>query len=212
MGFGLLLLGYFVANLMAFNRLGGLFRLVGYIIILIASKKLSQYNRSFIFLMICSGVMIAFSTLLAFRDVTAFLYEYALIPTQIFPSVTSDIFNAIRTFFDLVYTAVLCFSIKSIAKDTGSVKIAVAAVRNFVFFCIYFVLQITVWVAYISNNAALMSFVSSTALPLWMVLVNVICVVLMCWMLFSCCSGICDSEEVLKEPDTSGISPFKRKK
>ena len=107
MGFGLLLLGYFMTTLMALNRLGGVFRFAGFIFVLIASKKLSQYNRSFFSLMICSIAMLAVSALGAFDDVTGFLYEYALIPSQFVSQSVSNIFSAVEAFFDFAFTALL---------------------------------------------------------------------------------------------------------
>ena len=44
MGFGLLMIGYFTATMMSFNVLGGIFRLMGYILVCVAAKKLSQYK------------------------------------------------------------------------------------------------------------------------------------------------------------------------
>ena len=139
MGFGMLLIGYFIANMMALNVLGGIFRVGGYLLVLFAAKKLSQYDRSFISLMMCSIAMIAVSGIGAFSDISAFLYKYALISSPIIAQSVVDIFTAIRMFLDLVFTALLCYSVKSIAKDTGATKIVFSAVRNFIFFCVYFV-------------------------------------------------------------------------
>ena len=120
----------------------------------------------------------ALSAFGAFIDVSTFLYNYALIPMQIIGQYLSNIFSAVSLLFNLAFTAILCFSVKSIATETGATKIVIASIRNFIFFCLYFVLQMIVLVSYLSGNTALLGFVASTAIPLWMVLVNIICMVL----------------------------------
>lgn len=211
MGFGLLFLGYFVANMMALNILGGLFRFVGYIIVLIAAKKLMQYNHRFNSLLLSSIAMVAVSALGAFGDVTSFLYKYALIPTPILNQAIVDILSATRMFLDFIFTAVLCFAVNGIAQETGATKIVVASVRNFIFYCIYFVLQLAVWIAYLTENTSLINFVVSAAIPVCMVLVNLICILLILYMLYSCYAGICDADAQIVELPTPKLEIFKRK-
>ena len=47
MGFGLLFIGYFMANLMSIHKFGAFVSLAGYIIVLVASCKLVKYNKNF---------------------------------------------------------------------------------------------------------------------------------------------------------------------
>lgn len=196
MGFGLLLVGYFTATMMSLNSLGGVFRLIGYVFILIAAKKLSEYNRSFLFLLAASVIMTAFSAVGALSDVSAFLYNYLLIPSPIISSNISDMLQNVKIFLDFIFTAILCFSVRSIAKETGAVKIVYSSVRNFIFFCIFCVLQFVVWLAAQISSPVLTDFVVATALPVWMVLVNLICIILNCVMIFSCYAKICDVNDL----------------
>ena len=54
MGFGILLFGYFITTMMPIPLsmllpidLTGFIRMIGYIVVIIAAKKLSEYNSSF---------------------------------------------------------------------------------------------------------------------------------------------------------------------
>lgn len=196
MGFGLLLVGYFTATVMSLNVCGGAFALIGYILVFFASKKLLQYNHSFLYLLYASAVMILLSSVLAVYDVSSLMHRYLLIPTQPISDATADIFLNFKMFLDLGFTAVLCFSIKSIANETGAGKIVYASVRNFVFYCVFFVLQGIVWISTISNIAFLKELVVMTALPVWVVIIKLICLIFICLMLFSCYSRICDVSDV----------------
>ena len=75
MGFGLLLVGYFTATIMSLNTLGGVFSFVGFLMMLIAAKKLMEYDRNFILLLVSSVIMLTLSALVALGDVSAFLYK-----------------------------------------------------------------------------------------------------------------------------------------
>lgn len=195
MGFGLLLIGYFTATLMALHSLGGIFRTVGYAVVIFASRKLAQYNRSFFVLLGMSAIMVLFSALCAVNDLSTFLYNNLLIPAPIISTDMATTLTSIRVLFDLVFTAVLCFCVKSIAKETGAQKIVYTSVRNFVFFCIFCVLQFVIWLATWVDSPSLAEFVLGTMLPVWMVILNIVCMVLICVMLFSCYAKICDAED-----------------
>ena len=138
MGFGLLFIGYFMTVMMSLNVLGGLFACAGYIMIIFASRKLSQYDGSFKLLLASSAVMTAICSLVAFCEVSSLLYRYLLIPS---PIVSEEVYNVlliIRVILELFFVAIMCFCIRSIAKETGANKIMYAAVRNFIFFFISF--------------------------------------------------------------------------
>ena len=196
MGFGLLMIGYFTATMMSFNLLGGIFRFMGYLLICFAAKKLYQYNTSFMLLLIWSIIMTLFSAGSALSDISAFLHNNLIIAQPFIPKGLSDFLTNTKVIFDLVFTALLCFCIRSIAKETGATKIIHKAVRNFIYFCIFCVFQFAVWLASVANSTALTEFVKMTALPVWMVLLNIICVILISLMLFSCYANICDVNDL----------------
>ncbi len=192
MGFGLLFIGYFMVSVASLNPLGGVFSLAGFVMIIFAAKKLMQYNRSFLLLLVSSAVMALLSVVMAVGDVGAILYNYLLIGAPIFSEATAGIIDNIRSVADLAYTAVLCICVRNIAKETGAEKIEYLSMRNLVFFSVSFAIQALVWLSGILDNEALLNFVTKTALPIWSILVYLICQLLICWMLFSCYAKICD--------------------
>ena len=196
MGFGLLLIGYFTASIMALNSFGGVFRLIGCIISCRAAKKLSQYNRSFLFLLYVSVIAVIFSAFCAVSDVSTFLYNNLLISAPIFGADVSGSLPYLKIIFDFVFVAVMCYSVHSISKETGAVKTVYTPVRNFIFYCIFGLMQFVVWLGSYTQNEDLLKFISNTALPIWMVIINIVCILLNCAMLFSCYARICDESDV----------------
>ena len=196
MGFGLLFVGYFTATIMSLNVCGGAFALIGYLLMLFGAKKIMQYNRTFLFLLIASSVMVLFSSALAVYDISSLLYKYLIIPLVPISDSVYDILMNVRLVLDLVFTAILCYCIKNIAKETGVEKIHYAAVRNFVFYCIFFLLQSLVWLSTVIVSPGYQEFVFSMLLPVWVVIIKLVCLIFICIMLFSCYSKICDVNDV----------------
>ncbi len=196
MGFGLLFFGYVIANIMSMNILGGLFSLAGYIVVICASNKLRQYNNGFNLLLLASVLMTLLSLLIAIGDISSLLLKFMLIGQPLISEWAAELFDNLRPFFDFAFTTVLCLCVRSIAKETGVEKIQYKAVRNIVFFCISFVLQILVWLSGTVDSEGLKDFVVGTALPVWAVLVYIVCVLFVAAMIFSCYSKICDIDDV----------------
>ncbi len=192
MGFGLLLIGYFTATVMALNSFGGVFRLVGHIFICRGAKKLSQYNGSFLFLFYFSILSVIFSAFCAVGDVSAFLYNNLFIATPILNDGVTQSLVYLKIIFDFVLVALTCYGVRSISKETGAEKTLYTPVRNFIFYCIFCILQFVVWLGSYTKSDGLLEFISATALPIWMVIINLVCVLLNCVMLFSCYARICD--------------------
>lgn len=212
MGFGLLLVGYFTATVMSLNLCGGVYALIGYVISIFAAKKLSQYNRSFVYLLWASVVMAMFSSVIAFYDVTALLYRYLIIPFQPISDIAGENLLTVRLALDLIYTAILCFGIRAIAKETGERKIVYRSVRNFVFYCVFFALQGVVLIASWTKWAPLAVFVTSTALSIWTLIIKLVCLIFNCVMLVSCYSKICDADDVDMMPKPSRFKKHKEEK
>ena len=196
MGFGLLLVGYFTASIMALNSFGGVFRLIGYAISCYSARKLSQYSRSFLFLLCVSIIEVAFSVFCAINDVSAFMYNNLLIVAPVFDAAVSGALPYLKIIFDFIFVAVMCYAVHNISKETGAEKTVYTPVRNFIFYCIFGVMQFVVWLASYTQNKDLIGFISNTALPIWMVIINIVCILLNCTMLFSCYARICDESDV----------------
>ena len=82
MGFGIMFFGYFmttmvsipIAGLLPIN-LSGVVKLLGYILIIISAKKLSEYNSNFKTLMASSALMAIISFAESVVDITVFLAD-----------------------------------------------------------------------------------------------------------------------------------------
>ena len=198
MGFGLLLIGYFTATLMSFNIFGSFFKLVGFLISAKGIKKLSAYNDRFGILLYSCAAMIAISALCAVCDLSDFLYTNLFTLERIVPENVANIFTYVKYALEFVFSLLLCSSVASIAKETGAPKIVYIAVRNLVIYCVYFVLQVICWIP----AEAVRAFLSATALPAWVLILNLLIVILNVLMLFSCYTKICDEgdEDMPQKP------------
>ena len=188
MGFGLLLIGYFTASIMSINPLGGIFRLLGYFLICKGAKRLSQYNNSFLFLLYISIPALILSGFCAVSDISSF-FLLGIVGSELTESL-----SFLKVVFDFLTVATLCYAVRSISKETGAERTLYSSVRNFVFYCIAIIIQLIIWGG--AKNQALQSFVENTALPLWMIIINLVCMLLNCIMIFSCYARICDVDDV----------------
>jgi hypothetical protein len=193
MGFGLLLVGYFTAMIMSINSLGGIFRLLGYLLICKGAKKLSQYNSHFLFLLYVSIPSLILSAFCAVSDVSDFLL------LGIFDVSMANTLSLLKVIFDLLTVLTMCIAVHSISKDTGAEKTVYSSVRNLAFYGLYMVIQVLVMSAKYFQSETLLNFIADTALPIWMVIINLVCIILNCLMLFSCYARICDVDDVEME-------------
>ena len=75
--------------------------------------------------------------------------------------------------------------------------------NRIVFYCVFFVLQSIVWISSEVSLNFLTAFVVSTALPIWVLIIKLVCLIFNCLMLFSCYSKICDVDDLEMLPRTS---------
>ena len=189
MGFGWLFLGYFTVSFLTMNPLGSLIRMIGYGIILASAVKLRRYQRAFDWTLIAAAVMLGIATCLAVVDGTNLLYQYLLIPRQLFPETVRTVIGYVDLGASLVFHALLLWGIRRIALETEVKKIAVNAVRNFVFICIYYVLYGICFLPIPVIQAARSSYVAAAWIVwlVWVILNHV--------LIFSCYSWICDEND-----------------
>lgn len=192
MGFGILLIGYFTATVMSFNIFGAFFKLVGYALAFVGIKKLSQYHKSFSLLALSCLSVIAISACCALGNLSDFLYTNLLIPSKFISEIFVNTFNYIRYTLELIFNVLLCVSVAAISKETGAPKLVYVSIRNLVIYCIYFVLQVICWMPFESIR----SFLSATALPVWVLILNLLILILNVLMLFSAYTKICDEGDV----------------
>ena len=192
MGFGWLLIGYFIATLMSFNLFGAIFRVVGFGIAAYGARKLSDYHRCFSLLTLASGVGVAVSLLGSALSISNFLYENMIISEKFISDGLANAFGYARYAAELVFTLVLCVAISRLTKETGELKLTYVAIRNLVIYCVYFALQFICWLPHEYVGTLL----QLTALPAVVQLISFVVIILNILMIFSCYRRICDESDV----------------
>ena len=192
MGFGLLLMGYFLGMVMSLNIFGAFFRLAGFALAAYAARKLSDYHKGFSFLTLASIISVGVSVLGAISSLSAFLYDNMIISEKLIGDGLATAFGYARYGAELVFTVALCVAISLIAKETGEIKLRYVAIRNLALYCVYFVLQIICWLPHEYVGTLL----QITALPAVAQLAGFALILLNLLMIFSCYRRICDEEDV----------------
>ena len=192
MGFGLLLMGYFLGMVMSLNIFGAFFRLAGFALAAYAARKLSDYHKGFSFLTLASMLAVAVSVLGAISSLSAFLYDNMIISEKLIGDGLATAFGYARYGAELVFTVALCVAISLIAKETGEQKLRYVAIRNLALYCVYFVLQIICWLPHEYVGTLL----QITALPAVAQLAGFALILLNLLMIFSCYRRICDESDV----------------
>lgn len=190
MGFGWLFIGYFMATLMSINMFGSYFRLLGYCIILFSSAKLRKYNRSFGYMSIASVLMIAVSLLLVTADISSYLYELMILDSNLLGESFKTVVGYIEMSVTFIFNGAMLYAIRAIAIDTDVPKISVSAVRNFVFVCIYYILNLLPYLPFkIFDDFG--KYFAAPALLLYFawIILNLI-------LIYSCYARICDENDV----------------
>ena len=190
MGFGMLFVGYFAVTFLTLNSAGFLIRLLGYAIILAALGKLRQYHRAFGLARLGCIWMLFVSAGLALAGVSEILYESLLISSRLVSEFGITVLGYVEQVSSLVFHGLLLWAIRGIALETEENKIAVNAVRNFVFLCIY-------EIVYVIGVLPIEAIYQATArLGLIALLVYFVCVVLNLVLFGSCYARICDENDV----------------
>lgn len=185
MGFGWLFIGYFMTFLMSVNTFGFIFRLLGYLIILFSALKLREYNRAFVSVCWSSAALIASSAVTTVYRGGRLFYDYLLVGSVAENAGFETVMLAVDTVLVLAFHICLTAAVRSIAIETGVIKIAVSAVRNFAFFVLY----------YTANLVANMPFEFAERIShyinLPLLLLYFACIVLELILIFTCYAKIC---------------------
>lgn len=190
MGFGLLFIGYFFVTLLTLNPFASLFRMLGYGIILMAGLKLRKYHRSFDYFLIGTVGMLLVAALLVFSDVSDYLYRNLLIDSVLIAENGRTVLGYVEQGVSFLFHAALLFAIRKLARETESKKIAVNAVRNFIFICFYYFVYILSFLPVKSIQAC----ASELALIAW--ITYFVWILLNFMLIFSCYAKICDESDV----------------
>ena len=190
MGFGLLFSGYFITELMSFHSFGYLTRLVGFIIMAIAAKKLAAYERTFSFVGIAACVMTAISLLGTASGISGILYNNFIIDAPLFSSTAQMIYNHTENVLDLIFNLLLLWAIRKISLATDIEKNAYAAARNSVFLIIYYAMY---YIAFLPFEFAA-DYVRYFSAPV--MLLYIVCLILNSILIYSSYAKICDEGDV----------------
>ena len=101
-----------------------------------------------------------------------------------------DLISGIDMVNELIFHGALAWGIRAIAKETEEEKIAYAAVRNFVFLCVYYVLYGTALLPFDFVGEYIKVFSMPT------MLLYLVCLVLNLILIFKCYMRICDEADV----------------
>ena len=194
MGFGILFIGYFLTFLMNRITYGYFFELLGILIILYASTKLIEYEKKFKYLFLSTIFLALLSCYFVFANVSV----AALGWNHPFFTRFANAYEFLKIFADVIFHVSLCFSVASIAQDTGCAKIRIAAYRNTVFYGLYFVCLILARIPAIQAISTAATVIGITSVLLWLSWLTLNAI-----MIFSCYMHICDENDVGMEAKPS---------
>ena len=190
MGFGLLFIGYFMTYLMSVSYAGYLIRLVGYALMLYAFTKLCAYNRTFKLPLYSVLPLLGVTGVGCFIEIGEFLYKFLIIDSFTVTEGFKYTLGAVDDVLVFIFHVCLLYAIRAIAKETEVEKLSYAAVRNFVFMCVYQVL----------SSIALLpfSFVEGYkryfSMPI--ILLYFALIILNLVLIFRCYANICDESDI----------------
>lgn len=190
MGFGWLFVGYFAATLMTMNAFGSVIQLLGYGVMAMALMRLRQYHRAFGIACVGAAVMVALSLAFTAADLSSYLYEEMLLTERLLPEAFRTGLSYAEQLLSFVFQGLLLWAIRRIALETEVSKIAVNAVRNFVFLCIYEAVELVAWIPAAGVRAC------AKELTVMAFLLYFVCVILNLILFASCYARICDVNDV----------------
>ena len=217
MGFGILFLGYFATTMMSIplsmllpSEFCGVIELLGYVVIIIAAKKLSEYNLNFKTVMATSFLMACISLLDTAIGVTVFLSDNQIATFSFTDTLVYwdkiEVIEYISLVAGMIFISTLCGAIKQIAQDTGVKKIEIAATRNFVFYCICLIVQAIRFLPYMWMQKYELVFVSA------LLILEILCSILNLYMIFTCYAKICDPDDVEMKQKSSRFEFVNKKR
>lgn len=196
MGFGWLFMGYFAVVFMTMHSFGAWIQLLGYGVTCMALTKLCQYHRSFVWARLGAVLMTAVSAVLSLETLSDFLYESLWTDARFLPETVGVVAGYAEQIAWLIFHGLLLWAIRQIALETEVSKIAVNAVRNFVFICIYELVVIVGMLPVASVQAC------TKELLLISLVLYFVCVILNLCLFGSCYARICDEgdEDMHRKP------------
>ena len=184
MGFGLLFVGCFFANLMPVFEPLGFTKLIGYPMMLLALRRLSAYHSRF---RVCYFAGFASLPFAAFYTYAAF---YAMkVPMPPIPDTVNTIVGWAYFAFFVVFEMLLLWAIAGLSGELHHIRLTTGATRNMIFVGLFAVL-------YAGCNILEAVGVSAVRYFYVPLLLFRICFFLLdAWLIFCCYRDICPAEE-----------------
>ena len=193
MGFGTLFVGYVLTFFMSLVLYGYYIEFVGILLMLYASIKLSEYEEKFRYLIFSTLFLLLISCYSVFSNTASEIFHWE----PAFFSNFAGTYEMLKIGADAIFHAALFTAVGRIAHDTGCLKISGAALRNAVFYGIYFIARMIVRIPAISASAAA-KYINIAGNYIWL-----LCVVINSVMLFSSYMKICDEGDTEMEAKPS---------
>ncbi len=195
MGFGLLFIGYFLTmiNSPIFGLFGTLIRVGGCALLLCAAVKLGKYNKAFNLTLVGAVLMTAMSAVLLAINIDGFLYSNLITPDKLFSDLAKTVIGYTEQGVSFVFNSFLLWGILKISKETEAKKITVAAIRNYIFVCAYYLMYVISFLPFSGIQSAQSEFAVIT----W--ILYFVWIGLNLFLLFNCYATICDEDDLEME-------------
>ena len=194
MGFGLLLIGYFLTNILPVISVFSFAMLFGYPLMIAGLYRLAPYDKRFYYSMWCCLPSLAFSL---YYTVSGFMAANIIPQIAIFGGTVFFVVEWIYFFYTLALNLMILRSVACFTGEMGLFRVQSNAWRNLTFVLIYH----AVYFAIHLPIPFLLSHGSAFALPV--TLLRYLCVLLNLWLFFLCYSHILpegsDTTECKKE-------------
>lgn len=195
MGFGLLFIGYFLTmiNSPIFGLFGTLIRAGGCALMICAAVKLGKYNKAFDLTFIGAILMAAMSAVLIAINIDGLLYNSLITSDKLFSDFAKTVVGYVEQGISFVFNSFLLWGILKISKETEVKKITVAAIRNYIFVCAYYLLYVISFLPFNGIRSAQSEFAVIT----W--ILYFVWIGLNLFLLFNCYATICDEDDLEME-------------
>ena len=185
MGFGLLLIGYFLSTLMSMHAYGWATQIVGFYLIFRALCKLWEYKHSFMRCLWPLVLMTLCQAILGFRHL------FSDLPTNVvtlFDSIhVENLINTVFVTVLMIFHLLLLSSIRELALDVEDGDVERLARRDLFIVGAYFLFNITVAFLPAGNGTSILALIS--------VLASLIYPFFVLYLLFRCYARICAPED-----------------
>ena len=199
MGYGILLIGYFLANILPVISFLSLAMPIGYAVMAVALWRLAPYEKRFLY---------SFYAALAALPFALYYGVYGLLQLLgggegFFAPVVFEVVSWVYFACSLAFTALLLWAQAAFAKESGLFSVQSNAWRNLTFVALYHLMYLAVSVL----GACGVPHTSAFVIP--MTMLRYLCVFLNLWLFFKCYRYILPEGSDAIEP---AVEPTPKKK